>query len=683
MTRVTETPTLEGGRHGDAERRSNCTRKTPGAQVPSFLDAALCYARRGWPVHPLLPRSKEPSSPHGCSDATRDEARIRAWWQRCPTANVGINVGMSGLVVVDVDPRNGGDETWRELKRKHGLNDNTVTSLTGGGGVHFVYSVDGHDPSMLKTSLGPGVDVKRGNAYIVVWPSIHPDTGDAYEWEVSGHPDDLDPLALPPSLLHILKTDEGEKQEAAAPPVKGRILDGSRGTDLTSLAGTMRRRGMTESEILAALTEVNKRCDPPKTEKEVARIAKSVSRYEPEDPIGAEPTRDIDGVLYWDSKETPATHDYVAALNSLGYHFRMNVCNDRTEINDAPISDALRAKIRSQMRDLGYRHVNVLEDAWVGHAYDNRFHPVRDFLDGLVWNGVDHLGALAGHFTDTNDYLRTFLRRWLIGAVARAYEPRSCQNRMLVLDGPQGVGKSYFVSWLASPLTRPELFVEGPVIPDDKDSLLRLITTWLWEVSEVGSTTRRSDREALKYFLSMQQVTVRKPYGREDLIKPALASFIGTVNDVSGFLDDPTGYRRFMAVHLDGIDWAYADAVAPVQVWAQAKALYDQGEPWELTAEEAECAKFANEEYEVADPLEDILLRHYVLTGDGGDFTATVDIRDTLNEHGWRLRTPRAEVMAIGGVLKKLGLKGTRRATKGNQERGFDGVKERTPPVNL
>jgi len=71
------------------------------------------------------------------------------------------------------------------------------------------------------------------------------------------------------------------------------------------------------------------------------------------------------------------------------------------------------------------------------------------------------------------------------------------------------------------------------------------------------------------------------------------------------------------------------------------------------------------------------------LTGDGGDFTATVDIRDTLNVHGWRLSTPRAEVMAISGVLKKLGLKDTRRAVKGNRERGFDGIKLNVPPVNL
>jgi putative DNA primase/helicase len=100
----------------------------------------------------------------------------------------------------------------------------------------------------------------------------------------------MEPLPLPPSLLYLLETGEGEEKRKAAPPVEGRILDGSRDTDLTSLAGTMRRRGMTESEILAALTEVNKRCDPPKTAKDVARIAKSVARYEPGDPIGEQPS---------------------------------------------------------------------------------------------------------------------------------------------------------------------------------------------------------------------------------------------------------------------------------------------------------------------------------------------------------------------------------------------------------
>lgn len=388
-----------------------------------------------------------------------------------------------------------------------------------------------------------------------------------------------------------------------------------------------------------------------------------------------ETAQDIHDIpLYWDKEEVPTTADYIAALNSLGYSFRINVCNDVAEVNGEPMSDVRRAKIRSQMRDLNYRQVNVMEDAWIAYAYDQRYHPVRAFLESLTWDGRDHIGNLADFFMDEFGGFCLFLTRWLVGAVARAYEQHGCQNRMLVLDGAQGMGKSYFVRWLADPTGRPELFVEGPINPDEKDDKIRLITAWVWEVSELGSTTRRNDREALKYFLSQQWVTVRKPYGHYDLVKPALASFIGTVNNISGFLDDPTGYRRFMTSHLTAIDWDYANRVDPRQIWAQAKALYDEGEPWELLPEEAEQAQFANEQYEIEDPLDDLFTRHYEVTGDLTHFMATVDIKRVMNEAGWRLKSPRAESMAIADLMKRKRIERGRHGPE--RERGYVGIKE-------
>jgi predicted P-loop ATPase len=377
--------------------------------------------------------------------------------------------------------------------------------------------------------------------------------------------------------------------------------------------------------------------------------------------------------LFWDKEEAPTTADYVAALESLGYHFRLNVCNDVVEVNGEPMSDVLRARIRSQMRDLNYRRVNVMEDAWIYYASEQHYHPVGAFLDSLVWDGQEHIGKLAGHFVDEFGFFSLFLTRWLIGAVARVYERRGCQNRMLVLDGEQGLGKSFFVRWLAEPIGRSELFIEGPINPEEKDDKIRLITAWIWEVSELGSTTRRSDREALKYFLSQQQVTIRKPYGHYDLVKPALASFVGTVNNISGFLDDPTGYRRFMTSHLTAIDWSYANEVDPEQVWAQAKALYDRGDSWELSAEEAEDAKFANEQYEIEDPLIDIFLACYEITDDPGDFVATKDIRAVLNDHNWRLTSPRSESMAIADAMRRRGI----RKSASKEPRGYISIKRK------
>jgi len=339
--------------------------------------------------------------------------------------------------------------------------------------------------------------------------------------------------------------------------------------------------------------------------------------------------------------------EYITALAALGYQFRMNVCTDRTEVNEEPLSDVKAAEIRARMRDFGFEHAMRFEDAYTAAALANLYHPVQAYLDDLTWDGNDYIDRLASYFPDLRGVFPVFLRRWLIGAVAKAY--RAEQNRMLVLDGPQNVGKSHFAQWLCSPLA--VLFVEGPIDPDNKDHHVRLINSWIWEVSELGSTTRRADQEALKHFLTVRQVTVRKPYGKFDMIKPALASFIGTVNNEAGILSDPTGNRRFMVVHLVDIDWHYTD-VDIHQVWAQAKALFDAGETWQLEGQEATLAQDANAEYEIEDPLLSYILQRFGITGDPVDRVPTAQILKELHIDGWRLHTPKAESMALASIFK-------------------------------
>jgi predicted P-loop ATPase len=94
------------------------------------------------------------------------------------------------------------------------------------------------------------------------------------------------------------------------------------------------------------------------------------------------------------------------------------------------------------------------------------------------------------------------MRRWLINYVGRVFD--QVQSPMLVLESPQRRGKSFFVRWLASAL--PEYFIEGPIIPDDRDCLFRLASGFLWECSELGATVRKSDVEALKSFITLNGV---------------------------------------------------------------------------------------------------------------------------------------------------------------------------------
>lgn len=368
----------------------------------------------------------------------------------------------------------------------------------------------------------------------------------------------------------------------------------------------------------------------------------------------------------------PRLVEYHQALSKLGYSFRMNECLDEIEVNGSPITDAIRAEIRARMRDVGFENMAAVEDAYTLQAHGCRYHPVQEYLQGLAYDGGPHIANLAGHFTDKDGVFSIWLRRWLIGAVAKVH--KSEQNAMLVLDGPQGIGKSHLARWLC-PQQLGGYFVEKSINPDDKDDCIRLASTWIWEVAELGSTTRKADREALKFFLTQRTVTIRRPYGRYDLRKPALASFIGTVNNDAGILSDRTGNRRFLVCTLTAVDWGYSTKIDPGQVWAEAQAAYLAGEPWQLLPDEALRAGELNENYEMPDPVEGLLLELFEVDPTLPVWTPTAVILQTLEANGLRGQT-RANAMALAGTLRALGLEKTKSSnSSGQRVWGYRGIK--------
>ena len=171
----------------------------------ALRDAACEYADRGWAIHPLKPRSKVPATEHGMNDATSDLARVFRWWEGHPRHNIGISCEASGLVVIDVDPRHGGDDSLHDLIVELGPLPPTVESLSGGGGQHLVFRNPGGSFAREITPTGQprgktsGVDIKA-SGYIVAPPSTHP-SGAQYEWSVDGDPGEVSPADIPPAWL--------------------------------------------------------------------------------------------------------------------------------------------------------------------------------------------------------------------------------------------------------------------------------------------------------------------------------------------------------------------------------------------------------------------------------------------------------------------------------------------------
>lgn len=382
------------------------------------------------------------------------------------------------------------------------------------------------------------------------------------------------------------------------------------------------------------------------------------------------------------NKKRFKTKDYLQQLKHLGYQFKLNELDDTIEVNGEPITDGMAATIRQQLRDAGMLRVNEAEDTYLAYAWKHKYHPVKEYLTSLAWDGQPHIENLALHFQDKYQMFPTWIRKWMIGAVAKVFEAE--QNPMLVIDGKQGIGKSEFVKWLAKPMIG--YFTEGPVNPDDKDCQIRVAKYWIWEVSELGATTRKSDYEALKAFLTTRKITARKPYGRHDMTKPALCSFVGTINNSSGIFSDPTGSRRFLVSHILSIDWDYTK-LDPNQVWAEAMAAYLAGETWLLTKDQMTKSIEINEEYDVAEPMEGLIKKYFEI--DPGQTTwwmSTTDILEILEDpmYGRLKGTTRGNAMAVAGAMTKMGLEKRKGANqRGQRVWGYVGIRTALPTVNI
>ncbi|MGP0092182.1 MAG: bifunctional DNA primase/polymerase [Xanthobacteraceae bacterium] len=226
---------------------------------------------------------KHPCAEHGVKDATADTKQIDAWWTQYPFANIGVATGSkSKIIVLDIDPRNGGAETLKRLAAELGPLPDTITSDTGGGGQHLVFEYPDFDVRKDSAGkvFGPGVDVLSNGSLIVAPPSWH-ETGKRYSWEEGKSPRDLPAAQLPQAWLDRLRDRDHEHSVHDGEASTDAILEGERNTSLTRLAGKLHRDRLSSDAISAALHAENRqKCSPPLDNAEVDKIVASITtRY--------------------------------------------------------------------------------------------------------------------------------------------------------------------------------------------------------------------------------------------------------------------------------------------------------------------------------------------------------------------------------------------------------------------
>lgn len=242
-----------------------------------------------------------------------------------------------------------------------------------------------------------------------------------------------------------------------------------------------------------------------------------------------------------------------------------------TDLDDAGLRDYVEQVYGIEAR-------NKIIDALTLVFEENSYNPVKDFIESTEWDGVKRVDTLLVDYlgADDTDYIHTVTRKALTAAVARVYEPGYKFDYMLTLVGDQGIGKSLLIKKLAGEWTSDTLTdIRG------KESYEALDGVWIMEMSEL-SALKKSEREAIKAYISKTEDVYRKAFARTTTINKRQCIFIGTTNDHE-FLDDPTGNRRFWVVDTDfnrrtKTVWEDLTIDEVHQIWAEAKTLYDAGE---------------------------------------------------------------------------------------------------------
>lgn len=627
---------------------------------PSFDDAEFLN-RAGYELIPLRGGEKVPRDKHWLHrpyDAAEliAEAKERG-------SNLGVRLRPTDLVI-DVDPRNGGDESFLRLVVDAGLNLDTYPHvITGSGGHHYYLRKPSSLPTVGKLPQYPGIDFKKLGGQVVAPGAIHPDTGQRYESEFwllgpDGTPD------APQALLDLLQVrrvtmpdgvDEADRwgeidaEQLAAALAKLPIDDYGKTTHdewfQLMCACHHATAGAAREEFIAwsiqspdfpdhaekigyrwdSLASKTGRGDRPTTIRHLYQVlgkyGAGIQHSAPEDDFDVVETDGEALPTLRRMKNGKPESNFPNCLklvrhinNQLGLVYDEFGCAIHLVAPELPwtvdvgrrLDDDVVRRIRQylvEVTDMNWSKEDVLE-AVLTLARENPVHPVRDYLAGLAWDGVPRIDSLLVKYSGAMDnaYVRAIGAKALIAAVRRVRQPGCKFDNVIVLEGAQGCGKSSFVKSLSPNV---EWFSDSPIgNTESKDAPLSLQGRWIIELGEM-SVLSKSGVEALKAFVSSSIDHVRRPYGRlhEELRRQCI--FIGTTNQAA-YLKDQTGNRRFWPVKVGMIDLE-ALAADRDQLWAEAASREAAGELLFLPQELWDVAAIEQEERVAEDPWADIL----------------------------------------------------------------------------
>jgi predicted P-loop ATPase len=513
-----------------------------------------------------------------------------------------------------------------ELERQHGPLPETLRAATGGDGHHYYFAI-AHGAAVRGGVLADGLDVKADGGYVIAPPSTHPN-GKSYRWET-----DPRTVRIAPCPEWVLAVSKGD----------GRIEPRERGRDASQ---SPLGRAFADAGMLGRSLDGGKRavvCPWQKEHTTGTPFDSSTVLFPASAPNGiggflcshshcaerkaADALRELRrraageladrswmlGLRRTEKGELKASFANVVQIlthdTEYAGKFRQDEMRGVVSLDGHELTDAAVSKIRV---DLELRYGIQPTDPETARAVQlvssqNAFHPVREFLASLSWDGTARLERVA------TDFLRIraeceeevaiaslLVMRWLVGLVARPFEPGCKLDTALILQGAQGAGKSTFFRVIGG-----EWFSDTEMALD-KDALMQLRGAWIYEWAELENVMGRHTVARVKAFLTSTEDKYRPPFGRNPVTVKRSGVIVGTTNN-EDFLHDPTGRRRFWVVPVGRVDVERVRAERE-QLLAEAVAAWRRGERRWLTEEEEMKRESLAQRFVETDPWEERVL---------------------------------------------------------------------------
>jgi hypothetical protein len=646
--------------------------------------AAYFASKFGWAVFPLHwiaagkcsckrtdcgNQGKHPLVGHGFLDATRDAAQIEQWWSKWPAANIGIATGRaSGLVVLDVDPRNGGDDSLEGLRLQHGPLPPTVQSRTGGGGDHylFAYPALAVGERIQSGKFAPGLDLKADGGYIVAPPSVHA-SGRAYAWEASSVPGEV-PFAAPPAwLLEGRAARPAVQQGGPAGVLEESFLyrvfaaAGWLGARVDSARVSVRCPWASDHTVGTDGRDTSTVLFAPSGDRTLGWFHCSHSHCagrSVEDVLAAAPAEAVQRAKREEAADRAA---YAAASTkqdaSQGppsgprVHAGEKTAEPKPEDPDAWQTELARSKTGDVKNT--YRNICLI----LRHSFGARLtfdamqltpmldgQALRDADIGRAREDVEKTWGLASSDQNMGLAIRQVSEE-------RSFHPVRSYLEGLTWDGelrigrileevlhaaPSELGQRIVRSWFVSAVARAlrpgcqvdtalvlvgpqgwrkssffrvlggQWFADTAMDVSSKDGLMQLAAAWIYEWGEIENVTSRKEAAEIKMFVTSPRDTFRQPYGKAIIRHPRSSVIVGSTNQ-DQFLNDPTGSRRYHVVRvLAPVDAGPQGLLATWrdQLWAEAKEAFLGGYQWFLSASEDAAREADADEYVIEDALQ-------------------------------------------------------------------------------